>query len=139
VEGYDTLHPQKAIFIKESPLEFLSDFLSIVIQTNRKLFRNGMKGKNLILNIFKMNYDVNLIYFSSIPRDLDPNESQTLHGSNHRLCCGKIINLIHSQSNPIIGILFHFKYQNPQGFIMRRWPSRNPRNGIYLLLSPIIF
>ena len=102
MEGYDTLHPQKAIFIKESPLEFLSDFLSIVIQTNRKLFRNGMKGKNLILNIFKMNYDVNLIYFSSIPRDLDPNESQTLHGSNHRLCCGKIINLIHSQSNPII-------------------------------------
>jgi hypothetical protein len=44
LEGYDTLHPQKAVFVKESQLDFHSDFLSIVVQTNRKVFRNGMKG-----------------------------------------------------------------------------------------------
>lgn len=46
LEGYDTLHPQKAVFVKESQLDFHSDFLSIVVQTNRKVFRNGMKGSS---------------------------------------------------------------------------------------------
>ena len=47
LESYDLQHPQKALLVKESPLDFHPDFLSIVIQSNRKVFRNGMSGNFL--------------------------------------------------------------------------------------------
>ena len=63
LEGYDNEHPQKAILIKESPLEFYPDFLSIVIQSNRKVFRNGMSGNltHIIRNLFLNSFLLNLI------------------------------------------------------------------------------
>lgn len=44
LEGYDPQHPQKALFFREGRLTFRPDFLSIVVQSNRKIFRNGMNG-----------------------------------------------------------------------------------------------
>lgn len=45
VEGYDFSSPQKNIFIKEAVIDYNPDFLSIIVQTNRKVFRNEMTGK----------------------------------------------------------------------------------------------
>lgn len=44
LEGYDLSQPQKKIFSKRGVLEFHPDFLSILVQTNRKIYKNEMKG-----------------------------------------------------------------------------------------------
>jgi hypothetical protein len=45
LDGYDLLQPQKSVFSKRGHLEFHPDFLSILVQTNRKIYKNEMKGK----------------------------------------------------------------------------------------------
>ena len=42
--GYSTSMSHKVLFKKESPLTFHPDFLSILVQSNRKVYRNEMKG-----------------------------------------------------------------------------------------------
>jgi hypothetical protein len=76
---------------------------------------------------FKQNI---LNYISSIPGDPDANESETLHGSNHRLHYGMSFISRNSSKFQASNHLDGFSNQNPQGFIMRRWPSRNPTNGL---------
>lgn len=44
VVGYNPQHPQKAVFAKEGQLEYHADFVSIVVQSNRKVYRNEMNG-----------------------------------------------------------------------------------------------
>uniref|UniRef100_A0A0P5Q5G8 Macroglobulin complement-related protein n=1 Tax=Daphnia magna TaxID=35525 RepID=A0A0P5Q5G8_9CRUS len=89
LEGYDPQHPQKALFFREGRLTFRPDFLSIVVQSNRKIFRNGMNVRFRVI-LTQMN--------------LKP------------------------YSDPITVFML-----NPQGFVMRRWPSRNPTNGVVTL------
>uniref|UniRef100_A0A0P4XT60 Macroglobulin complement-related protein n=1 Tax=Daphnia magna TaxID=35525 RepID=A0A0P4XT60_9CRUS len=89
LEGYDPQHPQKALFFREGRLNFRPDFLSIVVQSNRKIFRNGMNVRFRVI-LTQMN--------------LKP------------------------YSDPITVFML-----NPQGFVMRRWPSRNPTNGVVTL------
>ncbi|XP_046648840.1 CD109 antigen-like [Daphnia pulicaria] len=89
LEGYDVQHPQKAVLIKESPLVFHSDFLSIIVQLNRKIFANAMTVRFRII-LTQM--------------DLKP------------------------YTDPITIFIL-----DPQGFIVRRWPSRNPTNGVVSL------
>ncbi|XP_059351436.1 CD109 antigen-like [Daphnia carinata] len=89
------MHPQKAVVIKESRLVFQSDFLSIVVQSNRKFFCNDMTVRFRVL-LTQMN--------------LKP------------------------YTDPITVSIV-----DPQGFVMRRWPARNPTNGVASLtykLSP---
>ena len=88
LEGYDNEHPQKAILIKESSLEFYPDFLSIVIQSNRKVFRNGMSGNlthysKFIFKFIPIEFD-----FSTIPYNSDSDGSQTLYRSSHHIHYG---------------------------------------------------
>jgi uncharacterized protein with PQ loop repeat len=56
LEGYDVQHPQKAVLIKESPLVFNSDFLSIIVQLNRKIFANAMNGIIKLKHNSKLNF-----------------------------------------------------------------------------------
>ena len=59
IEGYDVNRPKKSIFAKETQLTFRPEFLSIVVQSNRKIYRNEMSSK------FVQNYNKNkLICFS---------------------------------------------------------------------------
>jgi hypothetical protein len=43
LDGYDLLQPQRAVFTKRGLLEFHPDFLSVLVQTNRKIYKNEMK------------------------------------------------------------------------------------------------
>ena len=38
------MRPQTAVFSKEEELAFSSQFLAIFIESNRKLYTNGMRG-----------------------------------------------------------------------------------------------
>ncbi len=44
LDGYDLSQPQKSVFSKRGHLDFHPDFLSILVQTNRKIYKNEMKG-----------------------------------------------------------------------------------------------
>uniref|UniRef100_A0A0P5Q059 Macroglobulin complement-related protein n=1 Tax=Daphnia magna TaxID=35525 RepID=A0A0P5Q059_9CRUS len=90
LEGYDLSQPQKTIFSKRGVLEFHPDFLSILVQTNRKIYKNEMK-----------------VRFRAIITqlvDLKP------------------------YADPVTIYVV-----SPEGFIMRRWPSRYPTTGVVSL------
>lgn len=45
LEGFGSSSPFKMLFAKEAQLIFHPEFLSIIVQTNRKVYRNEMTGK----------------------------------------------------------------------------------------------
>ena len=46
LEGYEAARPDRIHFVKQSMLTFHSEFLAIVVQTNRKVYCNSMSGMN---------------------------------------------------------------------------------------------
>ena len=98
MESYDPLRPQKAVIVKENPLVFNSEFLSIVVESNRKVFRNSMQGivankanfKNKLTTIVTFYVVLILPYFCSpISGYFDAVGSQTLLRSNYSVYHGK--------------------------------------------------
>jgi hypothetical protein len=91
LEDYDTLHPQKAVFVKESQLDFHSSFLSTIVDRPQKTLPQWNERCCYYLRSLKnLERMTGTLFFSSIPGDPNAIKSETLHGYNHRLAAQRI-------------------------------------------------